>query len=98
VYELDPSGQVVPRQHRYTELATGLNHLVNGQWVASQEGIEVSPDGTSAQATNGQHQVYFPGNIYSGTIQLVTPDGKTLVSQPIGISIDCPNDQIMRLI
>ena len=70
----------------YVELATGLNHLVNGQWVASSEQISISPDGSSAMATNGQHQVYFPGNVYSGLIKLVTPDGQTIQSQPIGLS------------
>jgi len=85
-YEQAPDGSIVPHLHQYTELATGLNHLVNGQWVATKEEIDISPDGTSASATNGQHQVYFPGNIYNGDIKLVTPDGQTLESQPIGLS------------
>src|ERR1700722_12626498 len=50
-YELDPSGQPVPKKHSYTELATGLNHLVNGQWVESSEQIDTLPNGT-AVATN----------------------------------------------
>jgi hypothetical protein len=69
----------------YNELATGLNHLVNGQWVESKEEIDILPDGTAA-ATNGQHQAYFPGDIYSGQIELVTPDGKQLYSRPVGLS------------
>ncbi|HTQ51007.1 MAG TPA: Ig-like domain-containing protein [Candidatus Acidoferrales bacterium] len=68
------------------ELATGLNHFVNGQYVPSTEEIDVSPGGGSASATNGQHQVYFPGDIDNGAIKLVTPDEQTLVSQPIGLS------------
>jgi hypothetical protein len=70
----------------YTELATGLNHLVNGQWVASKEEIDISAGGSGASATNGQHQAYFPGDIYSGQIELVTPDGKQLYSRPVGLS------------
>ena len=85
-YEPGPDGNYVPRIHQYTELATGLNHLVNGQWVPSTEDVEISPDGSSAAATNGQHQVYFPGDIYNGVMKLVTPDGKTIQSQPIGLS------------
>jgi hypothetical protein len=85
-YEPASDGSAVPHIHQYTELATGLNHLVNGQWVASSEEINVSPDGSSAEATNGQHQVFFPGNIYNGEIKLVTPDGQTLQSQPIGLN------------
>ena len=84
-YEKSPSGQIVPKKHRYTELATGLNYLQNGQWVASREEIDILPDGTAA-ATNGQHQAYFPGDIYQGQIELVTPDGQHLKSRPIGLN------------
>jgi hypothetical protein len=70
----------------YTELATGLNHLVNGQWTASKEEVDISADGNSALATNGQHQAHFPGDIYNGQIELVTPDGKQLFSRPVGLS------------
>jgi archaellum component FlaF (FlaF/FlaG flagellin family) len=69
----------------YTELATGLNHLVNGQWVESSEKIDILPNGTAA-TTNGQHQAYFPGNIYQGQIELVTPDGLQLFSQPLALT------------
>ncbi|HLX69591.1 MAG TPA: LamG-like jellyroll fold domain-containing protein [Verrucomicrobiae bacterium] len=83
----------------YVELATGLNHLVNGQWVPSSEQINISPDGSSAWATNGQHQVYFPGNIYNGEIKLVTPDGQTLQSQPIGLSyFDGTNSVLLAVV
>jgi hypothetical protein len=85
VYELDPSGNAVPKEHYYNELATGLNHLVNGQWLASSEDIDILPNGTAA-ATNGQHQAYFPGDIYEGQIELVTPDGLQLFSQPVALS------------
>ncbi|HVU07482.1 MAG TPA: hypothetical protein VHG89_02940, partial [Verrucomicrobiae bacterium] len=81
------NGQPMPHVHQYTELASGLNHLVNGQWVASSEHIDILPNGTAA-ATNGQHQAYFPGDIYDGQIELVTPDGKQLYSRPLGLSYD----------
>ena len=80
---LDAQGNTVLQTNRaYVELATGLNHLVGGKWVASKEEIDISPDGSSASATNGQHEVYFPGNIYNGVITMVMPDGKTMRSQP----------------
>jgi hypothetical protein len=85
VYELGPNGKTIAKKHHYTELATGLNHLVNGQWVESKERIDILPNGT-ASATQGQHQAYFPGDIYNGVIELVTPDGKHLKSQPLGLS------------
>ena len=86
-YETLPSGQTVPHIHQYTELATGLNfwNSTIGQWVDSKEEIDILPNGTAA-ATQGQHTVTFPGNIYQGVITLVTPDGKQLQSQPIGLS------------
>ena len=85
VYELDPSGQAIPKKHNYTEIATGLNYQKDGQWVASKEWIDILPNGTAA-ATQGQHQAYFPGDIYQGQIELVTPDGQHLKSRPLGLS------------
>jgi hypothetical protein len=53
--------------------------------VESGEHIDILPNGT-AVATNGQHQAYFPGDIYQGQIELVTPDGLQLNSRPMGLS------------
>jgi len=86
-YERLPSGKVIPHLHHYTELATGLCYKQNGQWVDSQAQITILPDGTAA-ATNGQHQAYFPSDIYNGVITLVTPDGLRLQSRPVGLSYD----------
>src|SRR5262249_38324882 len=73
-YEQGPSGAVIPRVHRYTELATGLHYLKNGEWLESKEEVTVSPHG-GGEAVQGQHQVYFPYDIYDGFVELVTPDG-----------------------
>ena len=87
-YELSPSGSVVPQKNRYVELSTGLHYKnAKGEWVESKEEIDILPNGTAA-ATQGQHQAYFPGNIYQGVIELVTPDGKHLRSRPLGLSYD----------
>ena len=93
-YETLPSGETVAQIHQYTELATGLHYWSNGQWLDSKEEIDILPNGTAA-ATNGQHQVYFPGNIYQGEIQLVTPDGKQLQTQPIGLSYDDGSNSVL---
>ena len=93
-YELSPSGQVVPRTHRYTELATGLNFWSNGQWTPSREEIDLLPDGMAA-ATNGQHQVYFPSDLAQGVIALTTPDGLKLQSQPIALSYDDGSNTVL---
>ncbi len=94
-YEQGPSGTIVTNIHSYVELSTGLNHLVGDKYVPSTEQISISPDGSSAYATNGQHQVYFPGNIYSGMVKLVAPDGKILESQPIGLSYSDDSNSVL---
>ena len=93
-YETLPSGQTFPHIRQFTELATGLHYWKNGQWVDSKEEIDILPNGTAA-ATQGQHQVYFPGNIYQGEIQLVTPDGKQLQTQLVGLSYDDGSNSVL---
>jgi len=84
-YEKSPSGEMIPHVHSYTELGTGMHYRQGGQWVESQEQIEIDPAG-GAKANRGQHQAHFPYNIYDGVIETVTPDGEHLQSRPIGIS------------
>jgi len=78
-------GKVVARTNSYTELETGMHHLVSGQWVQSSE--EITLTSTGAEATNSQHRVAFLGNINSsGAVHLTTPDGKNLISSVLGLS------------
>ncbi|HWY32527.1 MAG TPA: hypothetical protein VNX46_17315 [Candidatus Acidoferrum sp.] len=58
-YEAGTNNQIFTNIDSYTELETGLNYWRNGRYNASDERIEILPNGTAA-ATNGQHQVYFP--------------------------------------
>jgi alpha-tubulin suppressor-like RCC1 family protein len=82
VSERAPDGKLVSRIHKYTELGTGMYHQdASGQWVESSETIKILPDGTAA-ATNGQHQAYFPVDIYTGAIKVVTRDGQQVQSRP----------------
>jgi hypothetical protein len=96
VYEQDRDGHAIAKEHRYTELATGLNYWdpTTSQWTPSKEEIKVLPDGTAA-ATNGQHQVYFPANIYNGEIRMVMSDGKILRSQPLALSYDNGSNTVL---
>jgi hypothetical protein len=84
-YVAGPDGKQVPRVNKYTELAVGLHYQKSGQWMESKEVIEILPNGMAA-AVQGQHQAYFPGNIYNGLIKLVTPDGIQMKSRPLGLS------------
>jgi hypothetical protein len=79
------SGQVTYLTNSYTELATGLNHLVDGHWVPSSEDIQITVGG--GVATNGQHQVGFAANINeSNAVEIVTPDGQDLRTHIMGMS------------
>lgn len=93
-YTAGPNGQVMTNFHKYVELASGLNHFEKGQWIRSKEEIVILPDGGAA-ATNGQHQAYFPSDIYSGVIRLVTPEGYVLQSRPVGMSYDDGTNTVM---
>ncbi len=78
-------GKVRYRTNGYTEIATGMNHLVGDQWVESTEEIQITANG--GQATNSAHQVIFAANANSpAAIQLVTPDGKQLSSHVVSLS------------
>lgn len=81
-YAPGPNGTILTNSSGFVELGAGLNHLVNGQYVPSSDQVLLSPDASSAMATNAQHSVFFPGNIYSGFIKLVTPDGEVVQSRP----------------
>jgi hypothetical protein len=94
VYKLSPSGRVVPHKHGYTELATGLNYQVNGQWVPSKQEIDILSDGT-AVANQGPHTVTFPGDIAQDVITLTTPDGLKLETRPIALSYDDSSNTVL---
>jgi hypothetical protein len=88
------NGQAVPTKHRYVECCSGLNFWTGQNWKESREEIQIQPDGTSA-AVAGQHQAYFPPDIYEGVIRLVAPDGKVLQSRPVGLSYDDGSNTVM---
>lgn len=74
-----PSGRTVNELHAYTELATGMHYWENGQWLESQETIELLADG--AAALRGQHKAVVAANLNTrGSVYLLTPEGKHLTS------------------
>src|SRR5258706_4933772 len=85
VSQTNDLGEVTYQTNSYNQLATGLHHLVGGQWVDSSDSIQITADG--GVATNCQHQVAFAANINtSGAIDLTMPDGNHLRSQILGLS------------
>jgi len=61
IAQTNDSGEVTHQTNSFTEMATGMHHLVNGQWVDSSEAIQITADG--GVANNCQHQVAFTANI-----------------------------------
>jgi len=81
--EADGTPSVITNQ--FTEIATGMHYEKNGQWVESEEKIDLAPEG--AVADRGQLQVTFAANLNSeGAVKLITPDNKTLRSHVLGLA------------
>src|SRR5438552_2650782 len=88
ITRLDEQGRQVTVTNSYTELATGLNFLnaQTGQWEESQETFAIAKTG-EAIAAKGQIQVILAPNINSGgSVDVLAPDDKRFVSNPMGLS------------
>jgi hypothetical protein len=75
VLTTNQSGVVRTNLHSYTELATGLCYLHDGQYVDSVEQIEIV--GQSAQAIHGPCKVQWAADASTagGAVQLTSPGG-----------------------
>jgi hypothetical protein len=80
------SGDITTNTQFYTELATGICYLTNGQYVDSVEQVDLVPGG--AQAVQGRHQVKWNANANTpgGAVTVTTPDGKQLASTVYGLA------------
>jgi len=81
-----PNGHPLPGLRRFTELATGLNHVgAGGSWVPSSSQITATP--TGAQLTNAQYKVAFAGDINTaGALDVVMPDSNHLTANILGLN------------
>ena len=78
------TGEVSQQVQSYTELEDGMHYLSNGQWIESQDLVEVTP--TGAQAVHGQMTARFNSDITSvGAISLTTLAGEVFQSHPLGL-------------
>jgi hypothetical protein len=85
VEEPTPYGEARRVEHRYVEMATGLNHLEDGVWKESKEEIEINQG--HAVARKGQHKVIFAGDIATpGAIDLEMPGGERATMHVLGLS------------
>ena len=83
-YEPGPDGKPVARIHQYRELASGLNYLSAGKWMASQENVEAFSGGAMAQ--KWQNTIFFANNINTpGAIDAQMSDGLRLRSHVLGL-------------
>jgi RHS repeat-associated protein len=87
---------IIVTNKAYEELATGLNYFdpVTRQWTPSKEEIIAAPGG--AVASQGQHKVRFPTDIFSGVIRMDQPGGgKVFLSQVVGLSYSDGHDSVL---
>ena len=89
--ETNQFGIIRTNQEAYTELATGLCHLENQQYVDSVEEIDAVANG--AQATQGRYQVQWAANANTsgGAVNLTTADNKRLLSTVYGLAYSDPS-------
>jgi hypothetical protein len=77
-------GQITYRTNAtLTEIGAGLHFVKNGAWTESSSAIEITPEG--AAATNAAQKAWFPANINSSPIRLLTSEND-LQSRIIGLS------------
>lgn len=77
-------GSTIWVTNSYTEIKTAMARQVNGIWTDCTAQFQITPNG--AEATNSLHNVMVLGDISApGSVTLVTPDGKKLVSNILGI-------------
>jgi len=85
VTEAQPDGTVAERLSTYVELAPGSHRFENGNWVEADPNFEVFQDGLVAR--RGAHQVIVTRNLSAPVgVDLLTPDGKRLVSRLLGVA------------
>lgn len=78
------NGAVKTETIQYTQIASGLNKLEDGNWVESKEILEQHPNGLVGRS--GPIQVIFDRNINQpGSIDILTPDNKRLRSTVLGL-------------
>jgi len=85
-YETNQSGKVITNVYRYTELATGMAYMENGQLLDSLEKIDPITGGF--RALQGRHKVHWTANANSpnGTVTLTLPDNSQLISTVYGLA------------
>jgi hypothetical protein len=85
-YQTNDSGDVITNNQQYTELATGMSYMENGQLLDSVE--EIDPVAGGFQAVQGRHKVQWTANANTpnGAVTLTLPDNSQLVSAVYGLS------------
>jgi hypothetical protein len=77
--------------HRIVELQTGQNFWDGQQWSPSNPSFQITPDGSAVVANQVQDPVRLSADINTqNAVTVITPDGLTLNSTPVGIALfDC---------
>ena len=87
IWQEDMFGETRPQTHRFTELATGMHTLRNGEFVPASDELEITA--TGARGSKALHGVEILGNLRSlGAVSITTPQGQVLRTRLIGIAYE----------
>ncbi len=77
-------GQISLRTNSFTEVASGLNRWVGGQWIPSQPELISTNNGVLARGAG--HQAWFVANLTNAPILVRMSDGQWLKSRIFGLA------------
>ena len=83
------AGETLYTTNFFIERASGMNYWNGQQWTPSNPSFQVSPDGSTAMASQVQNKVSLAANLNTngGAVTVNTADGLTLNSTPVGIAL-----------
>jgi hypothetical protein len=80
----DQNNNQITVTNEYTELRNGFHYQENGQWLESQDLIEMHPKGATAR--KGPYKVIFNSNINTeGSMDMLTTDSKRIRTSVLGL-------------
>lgn len=85
-------GAQVIKTNTFTELATGLNILENGQWQRAEPQLVIQND--KVVFAGAQHAAVIQGNLnHAAPFEVTAPEGTVLKSRPYGLAYVMPSGE-----
>jgi hypothetical protein len=88
--EVGPNGRTWTdsQGHHIEEMGTGMNFWDGQEFSPSNPSFQITPDGSAVVANQLQYKVQLAADINTqNAVSVVTPDGLTLNSTPVGIAL-----------